>query len=188
MPRRPRPALRGRPKEEGPVVNVASSSKAKLPLAKVASKRKMEAVDSEPDLDEEEREDNDGDEGPSSESDEEDSDLPGDLSEDEESDVNMDAPRVAQWVDEEDLERAETVSGDASHENTVNPEDIVRFLYLPLSYERFVIYCVPSHTQETVRDSEANNNLAKDCLSLHPPSRLGFVTARCSAACAACSR
>ena len=128
MPRRPRPVLRGRPKEEGPVANVASSSKAKLPLAKIASKRNMEAVDSEPDLDEEEREDNDSDEGPSSESDEEDSDLPGDLAEDEESDVNMDAPRVAQWVDEEDLERAEAVSGDASHKNTVDPEDIVRFL------------------------------------------------------------
>lgn len=143
MPRRPRPALRGRPKEEGPVVNVASSSKAKLSLAKIASKRNMEAVDSEPDLDEEEREDNDSDEGPSSESDEEDSDLPGNLAEDEESDVNMDAPRVAQWVDEEDLERAEAVSGDASHKNAVDPEDIVRFYYLPLRYERFVIYCFP---------------------------------------------
>ena len=106
---------------------MASSSKAKLSLAKIASKRNMEAVDSEPDLDEEEREDNDSDEGPSPESDEEDSDLPGDLAEDEESDVNMDAPRVAQWVDEEDLERAEAFSGDASHKNTVDLEDIVRF-------------------------------------------------------------
>jgi hypothetical protein len=120
MPRRPRPAPRGKPGKGKPADNAASSSKVQLPPPKALSKRRLKVADSEPES--EERED---DEESSSDSDGEgDDDTP--LEEDsEESDVDVDAPRVAQWVDEDDLEQLETPFGDASHGEVENAEDIV---------------------------------------------------------------
>ena len=109
------------------MVNVASSSKVQLPLPKVTSKRKLKTMDSEPDSEEEWHDDD----GPSSDSDEDDN-KEGDIDDillrgdSEESDLDVDAPRVAQWVDEDDLEQPEMVSGEASHGEVVNSEDIVR--------------------------------------------------------------
>lgn len=133
MPRRPRPASRVKPKKEKSVVNVASSSKVQLPPPKVTQKRKLKAVDSEP---ESEGESDDNDE-PSSVSDErsgeegnDDNSLLGGDS--EESDVDVDAPRVAQWVDEEDLEHPEMVSDGAPLGKVANVEDIVRAAHVSL--------------------------------------------------------
>lgn len=103
---------------------MTSSSKVQLPLPKTTSKRKLKAVDPEPGSDGEEWDD----EEPSSDSDEDEGDDDdvslGETS--EESDVDVDAPRVAQWVDEDDVDQPEIASGDASHGKAVVAEDIVR--------------------------------------------------------------
>lgn len=105
--------------------NVASSSKSILPLPKATSKRSLKVVDSESEPDEKNSDDN---EDQSSDSDEgSDSGSLGDShGDEEESDVDVDAPRVAQWVDEEELEQPEAPSGHASHKGTSDLEDIVR--------------------------------------------------------------
>jgi len=130
MPRRPRSASRGKPGKEKPAANVASSSKVQLPLPKATSKRKLKAVDSEPDSGEEWEDDDE----PGSDSDGEDNEGDdGDdvsLGDSEGSDLDVDAPRVAQWVDEDDLEQPEVASGDASHGKAVNAEDIVRVVHV----------------------------------------------------------
>ena len=107
---------------------VASGSNPKL----ATSKRDLKAVDSELESDEESNSPDD--QGQSSDSDSDDEDESpgdgslGDSNEDgEDSGVDVDAPRVAQWVDEEDLEQPEVPSGDISHGKTVDLEDIVRF-------------------------------------------------------------
>ena len=114
------------------MVNVASGSKAQLPLPKVASERKLKATDSEPDAGEEwggndNEPSSDSGEDDSNEDDVDDLSLGGDS---EESDVDVDAPRVAQWVDEDDLEQPEMVSGDDSRGNEENAENIVRVVYV----------------------------------------------------------
>jgi hypothetical protein len=179
MPRRPRPASREKPGEDV-VVQVASNSKPKLPLPKATSRRNLKTVDFEPESDEENGSVNRNDSG----SDDEDEDSgDGSLRDSgEESDVDVDAPRVAQWVDEEDLEQQDLPSGDVSHEKTVNLEDIVRFSFFCFSEP--MVYRAP--LQETVQDSKANDVCGE--LYLIPPSRLGFVTTRGSATCAAGSR
>ena len=88
------------------------------------SKRKPKVPDSEPES--EELEDEEESSSDSEEDDEESSDdtsLEGDS---EESDVDVDTPRVAQWVDEDDLEQPEMAFGDASHKKAEDAEDIVR--------------------------------------------------------------
>jgi ribosomal RNA-processing protein 36 len=125
MPRRPRPAPREKPGKEIFVADVASSSKVKLPLPKAASKQKLKAVDSEPESDGEKWDDEGGPSSGSGEEDDEEGDS-GDGSSGGDSDVDVDAPRVAQWVDDEDLEEQEIPSGDAAHRKAVNAEDIVR--------------------------------------------------------------
>lgn len=129
MPRRPRPASREKPGKEKIVADVASSSKVKLPLPQVSLKRSLNTVDSESESGREEWGDDDdgGDEVSSSDSDEEKSSDDGSLGEPDEdgveSDVDVDAPRVAQWVDEEDLEQLEGPSDDVPHQTA---DDIVR--------------------------------------------------------------
>jgi len=124
MPRRPRPAPREKPSKEKFAANVASSSKVKLPLPKAAPERKLKALDSEPESDDEDGESSsDSDEEDSEEGDSDDGPLGGDTDEDgEESDVDVDAPRVSQWVDDEDLEELDAPPGDTSHGKV---EDIV---------------------------------------------------------------
>lgn len=129
MPRRPRPASREKPAKEGALADVASSSKSKLSLPKVTSKRSPQAAASEPESVEEYEDDNEGQSSDSEEEDEgggsDDVSL-GDPSQDgEESDIDVDAPRVAQWVDEEDLEQSEVHSGNASFKEAVDMGDIV---------------------------------------------------------------
>ena len=131
MARRPRPGSRERSGKEKIVANVASSSKFKLPLPKATAKRDLEQVSSESGSDEEKwEEEEDSGEDQSSDSDEEgtEDDLLGDSDEDGEgSDVDVDAPRAAQWIDEEDLEQPETPSGEPPSKKTADLEDIVRF-------------------------------------------------------------
>jgi len=141
MPRRPRPASREKPGKENSAVNTASSSKVQLPLPKVTLKQKLKAVDSEPELSEVEWDDDEmlnsdeNEEGNSDDGSSADSDEDG-----EESDVDVDAPRVAQWVDEEDLEEPEIPPGDASHGEAANAEDIVRVVHVPPKFEWFIFY------------------------------------------------
>lgn len=127
MPRRPRTAPREKSDGEKFVANAASGSKVQLPLPKAAFKRKLITVDSEHELDEE------GSEGEESSSDE-DEDSEGGDSDDislggysdgdrEESDVDVDAPRVVQWIDEEELEELGMPPADAPPGKA---EDIVR--------------------------------------------------------------
>ena len=101
----------------------------KLPLPQAPFKRNSKAVGSESESDGEGWGDGDNDDDDSSsDSDEESSDdgSLGDPDEDGvESDVDVDAPRVAQWVDEEDLEQLEEPSDDVPRQTT---DDIVRFL------------------------------------------------------------
>lgn len=112
------------------MANVASSSKVKFPLPQVSFKRNSKPVDVESGSGGEEwgEDDDDDDGGSSSGSDEEESSDPGSLGDPDEdgveSDVDVDAPRVAQWVDEEDLEQLEEPSDDALHQTT---GDIVCF-------------------------------------------------------------
>ena len=113
------------------MANVASSSKVQLPLPKATSERKLKAVDSEPESDEEKWEDEEPISDPDEEDDEEgdsdeDSSGGGSDEDEEESDVDVDAPRVAQWVDDDDLEELAMPPGDALHGKVVNTEDIVR--------------------------------------------------------------
>ena len=85
--------------------------------------RALESVDPGSESNEEQREgetDTDSDEEGDS------GDGPLEIS-DEESDVDVDGPRVVQWVDEEDLEQPENLSGDPLHRQMGDPEDIVRF-------------------------------------------------------------
>jgi ribosomal RNA-processing protein 36 len=71
----------------------------------------------------------------------------GSLGDSEESDVDVDAPRVAQWVDEEELEQLEVASGDASHGKVVNAEDIVRVVHVSPKFGWFIaLYRKPSKT------------------------------------------
>lgn len=127
------------------MANVASSSKVKSPLPKAVPERKLKAVDVEPQSDEGGREDeessSDSDEEDGEEGDSDDSSLGGDSGEDgEESDVDVDAPRVSQWVDDEDLEEPEVTPGDASHGRV---EDIVR-VALMSSKSRWLIVILHS--------------------------------------------
>ena len=141
MPRRPRPASRVKPRKEKSVVNVASSSKVQLPPPKVTPKRKLKAVDSEPESEGE----SDDDDEPSSDSDERSGEEGNDddSRDSEESDVDVDAPRVAQWVDEEDLEHPETDSDGAPLGKVVGVEDIVSVAYVSPKFEWFIIYFAP---------------------------------------------
>lgn len=133
MPRRPRPVSREKRNKGKFVANVASSSKVQLPPPKAASKRKLKAADSESESDDEEKSDDeesssdeDSDDDGDGEGDSGDGSSGGDFDEDgEESDVDVDAPRVAQWVDDEDMEELEMPPRDGK---AVNPEDIVRFM------------------------------------------------------------
>lgn len=132
MPRRPRPAPRGKPGKEKKTDNVASSSRVQLPLPKAISKRKLKILDSEP-----ESEELNDDEESSSDSEEDDEEGDDDTSlggDSEESDVDVDAPRVAQWVDEDDLDQPQMASGDASHGNAEDAGDIVRVVYVSLGF------------------------------------------------------
>ena len=139
MPRRPRPASREKPSKGKFAANVASSSKVKLPLPKATPERMLKAVDSGSESDEEDEESSsDSDEEDSEEGDSGDGSLGGDSDEDgEESDVDVDAPRVSQWVDDEDLEELEVPPGGVSHGKA---EDIVRVV-LVSSKSRWFIVC-----------------------------------------------
>ena len=139
MPRRPRLASGGKPRKEKIVADVASSSKVQSPLPAVTSKRKLKAVDSEPES-EEEWEDDDKQSSDSNEEDGEDDDGDSNSLEDSEgSDLDVDAPRVAQWVDEDDLEQPEVASGDASHGKAVNAGDIVGAVYVSPKFRWFIL-------------------------------------------------
>lgn len=143
MPRRPRPVSREKPGKEG-------AAKSKLSLPKGEPKPGLKVVDPQLESDEENIDD---DENRSFDSDEDEGSDDGSIvnSDKEESDVDVDAPRVAQWVDEEDLEQPEVSPGDASHKKTVNLEDIVRFFCPFLRARR-----LPYSLQETVQDSKEN--------------------------------
>jgi len=128
------------------------------------SKRKLEAVDSEP----ESREGWEDDDEPSSDSDEEDEDGDDDgdvsLGNSEESDLDVDAPRVAQWVDEDDLEQPEVASGDAPHGKAVNTEDIVRAAHVFPMFGWFIVYVAlrrkPSKTVRRLTMSFGDHSLS----------------------------
>jgi len=163
MPRRPQPAPREKPGKGEFSGNVASSSKVKLPLPKVGPERKLKAVDSESESDEEDEESNtDSDEGDSEEGDSDGGSLGGESGDDgEESDVDVDAPRVSQWVDDEDLEELEVPVGDASHGKV---EDIVRVM--PVSPKsRWFIVCYRRRCK-TVRELTISaGNCPLSCLT-----------------------
>ena len=170
MSRRPRPTSREKPGKENFLVGVASSSKIQLHLPKATSRRKLKAVDSEPEPEGKWDE-------PSSDSDEEDDeDGDGDdvsLGDSEESDVDVDAPRVAQWVDEDDLEQLEVVSGDASHGKAVNAEDIVRAVHASLKPGWFIVYsALYRKPSKTVRRSTMSFG---DYPSSHLPTDLASL-------------
>lgn len=159
--------------------DVASSSKVQLPLPEPMSKRKLKAVDSEPES-EEEWEDEDKQNSDSNEEDDEDDDGDSNsLRDSEESDLDVDAPRVAQWVDEDDLEQPGVVFGDASHGKTVNAGDIVGAVYVPSKFRDDLFYSL----QETVQDSKTANDVFQGLPLISPSYRLGFLTARCAATC-----
>ena len=135
MPRQPRPAPREKPDKGKFVANVASSSRVKLPVPRAAPERRLKVVDAEFESDE------DGDES-SPVSDEEDSEeggssdgSTGENPDGEESDVDVDAPRVSQWVDDEDLEELEAPAGDALHGEV---EDIVRAVLVSSKTRLFI--------------------------------------------------
>ena len=140
MPRRPRSAPRGKPGKEKSVADVASSSKVQLPLPNATSKRKLKAVDTEPESGEEWEDDDEPSSDSGEESDEDDDGDGVSLGDSEESDLDVDAPRVAQWVDEDDLEQPEVASGDALHGKGVNAEDIVRVLHVSPTFGWFIVY------------------------------------------------
>ena len=113
------------------MANVASSSRVKLPLPRAAPERRLKAVDTESESDEDGDESSPvSDEEASEEGDSSDGSTGENLDEDgEESDMDVDAPRVSQWVDDEDLEELEAPAGDASHGDA---EDIVRVALVSL--------------------------------------------------------
>ena len=109
---------------------MASSSRVQLPPPKATSKRKLRVVDPEPESEKWE----DSEESSSDSDEEDDGEGEGDTSlgeDSEESDVDVDAPRVAQWIDEDDLEQQEMAFGDASHGKAEDAEDIVRVVRVP---------------------------------------------------------
>jgi len=172
MPRRPRPASREKPGKENFVANAASSSKDQLPLP--TSKRKLQAVESEPELGEVEWGD---DEIPSSDENEEgdsdDGSSPDPDGDEGESDVDVDAPRVAQWVDEDDLEEPEILPRDASHGKAVNAEDIVRVVYVYPKFGWFIVcfalYRIPYKIVSWLTTP------VEDYPSSHPPTDLASL-------------
>ena len=121
---------------------MASSSKVQLSSPRATSKRKLKTVDPEPESEEKWGDDDE----PSSDSDEEEDGEGGDGGGDafsgggsEESDLNVDAPRVAQWVDEDELEQPETASGGASYRKMADVEDIVRVMYVSPKFGWFIV-------------------------------------------------
>jgi len=154
MPRRPRPALRGKSGKEKSGASVATSPKAQTPHPKAVSQRKLKPVDSDPGSSEEEWDDE---EEPSLNSDEEDNGSDegslGNSGEDgEESDVDVDALRVAQWVDEDELE-LEMPSGDAPPGKGVNAEDIVRVMYVSPKPGFMIYFALSRKPYKIVRKS-----------------------------------
>ena len=101
-------------------------------------KRKLEAMNSGSGSDDEEPSPDSGEEEEGSSAD---SSLRRDPDEDgEESDVDVDAPRVAQWVDDEDLEELELLPGDTSHGKAVDAEDVVRVVPVSPNFGWFIVF------------------------------------------------
>ena len=100
--------------------------------------QKLKAVRSKPESDEDEESSSDSDEEESEEGDSEDGSLGGGSDEDgEESDVDVDAPRVSQWVDDEELEELDAPPGDASRGKA---EDIVGVVLVSSKSRWFIVY------------------------------------------------
>jgi hypothetical protein len=163
------------------VANAASGSKVQLPLPKATSKRKLKAVDPEPEPDEEEWDDGGESSSDSYEQDDEESDSDGLLGDSdevgEESDVDLDAPRVAQWVDDEDLEDLEPPPGDSSSGKAVNGEDIVRVVLVSLKFGWLIVYFVLH--RKPYKIVRQLTTFARGLPLITQPYRLGFTTAWC---------
>ena len=186
MPRRPLPTARRKSGGGNVAANAASGSKVQLPLPKATSKRKLKAVDPVPEPDEEEWDDDEESSTDSDEQDDEESDSGGLLGGDsdevgEESDVDLDAPRVAQWVDDEDLEDLEPPPGDSSSGKAVSAEDIVRVVLVSLKFGWLIVYFI--FHRKPYKIVRRLTTFASGLPLITQPYRLGLTTAWCPPAC-----